>query len=68
MGLKAYRFSIAWTRIYPKGTGEINEKGIAFYNGLINELLSHNIESIVIIYHFDLPYALQEKMVKCQGG
>jgi Glycosyl hydrolase family 1. len=61
MGLKAYRFSIAWTRIYPKGTGEINEKGIAFYNDLINELLSHNIEPIVTMYHFDLPYALQEK-------
>lgn len=61
MGLKAYRFSIAWTRIYPKGTGEINEKGIAFYNDLINELLSHNIEPIVTMCHFDLPYALQEK-------
>ncbi|MEG6570399.1 glycoside hydrolase family 1 protein [Thermoanaerobacterium thermosaccharolyticum] len=61
MGLKAYRFSIAWTRIYPQGTGEINEKGIAFYNDLINELLSHNIEPIVTMYHFDLPYALQEK-------
>ncbi|WP_434654776.1 glycoside hydrolase family 1 protein [Thermoanaerobacterium thermosaccharolyticum] len=61
MGLKAYRFSIAWTRIYSKGIGEINEKGIAFYNDLINELLSHNIEPIVTMYHFDLPYALQEK-------
>jgi Glycosyl hydrolase family 1. len=61
MGLKAYRFSIAWTRIYPQGTGEINPKGIAFYNDLINELLSHNIEPIVTMYHFDLPYALQEK-------
>ncbi|MCR4429472.1 MAG: glycoside hydrolase family 1 protein [Tepidanaerobacteraceae bacterium] len=61
MGLKAYRFSIAWTRIYPNGTGEINQKGIDFYNNLINELLSHNIEPVVTMYHFDLPYALQQK-------
>lgn len=61
MGLKAYRFSIAWTRIYPNGTGEINQKGIDFYNNLINELLSYNIEPIVTMYHFDLPYALQQK-------
>ncbi|TZE81288.1 glycoside hydrolase family 1 protein [Calorimonas adulescens] len=61
MGLKAYRFSVAWTRIFPQGTGEINQKGIAFYDSLINELLEHNIEPIVTIYHFDLPYALQQK-------
>lgn len=61
MGLKAYRFSVAWTRIYPNGTGEINQKGIDFYNNLINELLSYNIEPIVTMYHFDLPYALQQK-------
>lgn len=61
MGFKAYRFSIAWTRIYPNGVGEINQKGIEFYNNLINELLSYNIEPIVTMYHFDLPYALQQK-------
>jgi 6-phospho-beta-glucosidase len=61
MGLKAYRFSIAWTRIYLNGTEEINQKGIDFYNNLINELLYHNIEPIVTMYHFDLPYALQQK-------
>ncbi|GCD82723.1 6-phospho-beta-glucosidase [Parageobacillus thermoglucosidasius] len=63
MGLKAYRFSIAWTRIYPNGTGERNEKGIEFYHHLINELMKYNIEPIVTMYHFDLPYALQQ-----QGG
>lgn len=60
MGLKAYRFSIAWARVYPEGDGEINPKGIAFYSDLIDELLSRNIEPIVTIYHFDLPYALQK--------
>lgn len=61
MGLKAFRFSIAWTRILPNGTGEVNQKGIEFYNNLINELLSYNIEPIVTMYHFDLPYELEKK-------
>ncbi|WP_112182091.1 MULTISPECIES: glycoside hydrolase family 1 protein [Paraliobacillus] len=61
MGFKAYRFSIAWTRIYPSGSGQINEKGLQFYNNLINELLFYNIEPIVTLYHFDLPYGLEEK-------
>lgn len=61
MGLKAYRFSIAWTRIIPDGDGEINPKGIAFYQDLIHELISYGIEPIVTMYHFDLPYALHQK-------
>lgn len=61
LGLKAYRFSIAWTRILPDGDGEINEKGIKFYNDLIDELLLYDIEPIVTIYHFDLPYELHKK-------
>ena len=63
MGLKAYRFSIAWTRIIPNGIGEINQKGIEFYNNLIDELHKYNIEPIVTMYHFDLPYELEK-----QGG
>ncbi|WP_345806860.1 glycoside hydrolase family 1 protein [Bacillus pumilus] len=61
MGLKAYRFSIAWTRIIPNGDGEINQKGVEFYHSLIDELRRYDIEPIVTMYHFDLPHALQVK-------
>lgn len=61
LGLKTYRFSIAWTRIFPSGDGAINMQGIAFYNKLIDEIIAYGIEPIVTMYHFDLPYALAEK-------
>lgn len=61
MGLKSYRFSISWSRIIPDGVGAVNLKGIEFYNNLINDLIAHNIEPIVTMYHFDLPYALELK-------
>ncbi|WP_296879529.1 glycoside hydrolase family 1 protein [Thomasclavelia sp.] len=61
LGLKAYRFSIAWTRIIPDGSGEVNQKGIDFYNNLIDELVDAGIEPVVTMYHFDLPLALHKK-------
>ena len=58
LGLKAYRFSIAWTRILPMGTGSVNLAGIRHYG---DECRKYNIEPIVTMYHFDLPYCLEEK-------
>ena len=61
MGLKAYRFSIDWSRVLPEGSGRVNEKGIAFYNALIDELLANGIEPYVTLYHWELPYELYKK-------
>ena len=60
MGVKAYRFSIAWTRIFPSGKGKVNKKGIQFYHSLIDTCLQYNIIPIVTMYHFDLPYELEK--------
>lgn len=61
MGFTAYRFSIAWSRIFPDGVGEVNEKGVRYYHNLIDELRRNSIEPIVTLYHYDLPWALVEK-------
>ena len=61
LGLKAYRFSVSWSRIMPNGTGEINKKGIQFYNNLIDELIKNDIEPIMTMYHWDLPAELHYK-------
>lgn len=61
MGLKAYRFSVSWSRILPEGEGRVNEEGLAFYERLVDECLKYNIEPVLTLYHWDLPLALQEK-------
>lgn len=66
-GLKAYRFSIAWARIFPNGKGEINEKGLEFYENLIDELIKYDIEPVITVYHWDLPQALQDEYLGWEG-
>jgi 6-phospho-beta-glucosidase len=66
-GLKAYRFSIAWTRILPNGTGEMNFKGIQFYKRLIQMLKDAAIEPVITLYHWDLPQVLQDAYEGWEG-
>ena len=63
MGMQAYRFSIAWPRILPEGTGRIEIRGLDFYDRLVDELLAKGISPYATLYHWDLPSALQ----KCGG-
>ena len=61
LGTKAYRFSIAWPRVFPDGTGAPNPKGLDFYKRLLDELSANGIEPFATLYHWDLPQALQDK-------
>ncbi len=63
MGVNSYRFSIAWSRIFPNGYGKVNQKGLDFYKSLITELNKNDIKPMATIYHWDLPQPLQ-----FQGG
>jgi beta-glucosidase len=58
LGVGAYRFSIAWPRIIPEGTGPVNEKGLDFYDRLVDGLKARNIKAFATLYHWDLPLAL----------
>ena len=61
LGVKVYRFSIAWTRIFPSGKGPVNPAGVAFYQDLVRRLKTAGIRPAVTIYHWDLPQALEDE-------
>ena len=61
LGVGAYRFSISWARILPRGRGRVNAKGLAFYDRLVDSLLARDILPFVTLYHWDLPLALEDK-------
>jgi beta-glucosidase len=58
LGVSAYRFSISWSRIFPDGTGQPNEKGLDYYQRVVDELLKNNIAPYITLFHWDLPQAL----------
>jgi beta-glucosidase len=60
LGLKTFRFSVAWSRIFPAGSGQPNQAGIDFYNRLVDALLAADIQPYCTLYHWDLPQALQD--------
>ncbi|MEI6610410.1 MAG: GH1 family beta-glucosidase [Deltaproteobacteria bacterium] len=61
LNFKHFRFSLSWPRIFPKGIGEINEKGVKYYHNVIDKCLELGIEPWVTIYHWDLPQELEDK-------
>ncbi|MGH8592314.1 MAG: GH1 family beta-glucosidase [Gammaproteobacteria bacterium] len=61
LGLNAYRFSTAWSRVIPEGRGHVNARGLDFYQRLVDACLRHGIEPVATLYHWDLPAALEDR-------
>ncbi|MGD8683534.1 MAG: GH1 family beta-glucosidase [Chloroflexota bacterium] len=60
LGLRSYRFSVAWPRVQPAGTGPANQPGLDFYSRLVDRLLERGITPMLTLYHWDLPQALED--------
>src|SRR5688572_8053105 len=60
LGVRAYRFSIAWPRVQPDGSGPVNPKGLDFYDRLVDELVARGIAAVPTLFHWDLPQALED--------
>ncbi|CAJ1958384.1 unnamed protein product [Sphenostylis stenocarpa] len=61
IGLDSFRFSLSWSRIFPKGKGAVNPLGVKFYNDLINEIIANGLKPFVTLFHWDLPQALEDE-------
>ena len=61
LNAKAYRFSVAWPRVLPQGRGAVNEKGLDFYDRLVDGLVERGVEPCVTLYHWDLPQCLEDE-------
>jgi beta-glucosidase len=64
LGLNAYRFSIAWSRVLPEGRGQVNQKGLDYYRRLVDQLLARGLTPFITLFHWDTPQALQ---ARCGG-
>jgi beta-glucosidase len=60
LGLNAYRFSVSWSRVLPQGRGQVNSRGLDFYDRLVDCLLAQGIRPLISLYHWDLPAALDD--------
>src|SRR3712207_2281476 len=61
LGLQAYRFSVAWPRVQPEGSGPVNQRGLDFYRRLVDGLRQRSIEPMLTLYHWDLQQALEDR-------
>ena len=61
LSMNAYRFSLSWPRIMPEGNGKVNEKGLDFYDRMVDSLLERGITPYITLFHWDLPYELYLK-------
>jgi len=62
LGLNAYRFSIAWSRVLPQGRGQVNAKGLDYYDRVVDALLAKNITPFITLFHWDVPQALEDSI------